>query len=220
MRRRLLRRSDRLHVQLLLREYDNLARDVRTLLTGQYTLGMIGVILPLGVLTAALQFGRQEVALALPGAMILVACGIGVQEVMMAYRETHLSAVEDSINRLCGHQSPPLLAWFTCRSEVHLTRRTNPTTLWLGIILLGVLLIYVGAVTASVYVLLSGVPGPFDGFRTEGWRRVGASLFAIGHVLLGAAVGSIFVLQGRLVKSAYKTVQGELPHPERRRAGS
>lgn len=105
--------SEEWQAEVLLREYDNLAHDNRTLVTGQYTLGMIAVALVLGVVGAAFEVGRGEIVLALPASLLLVISGIGLQFGMMHHIAKHLSAVEKRVNGLCSADQSLLLTWYS-----------------------------------------------------------------------------------------------------------
>jgi hypothetical protein len=189
-------------VEVLLREYDNLAAANTILLRGQHTLAVIGATLPLGVIVAAVQFDRPQVELVLPMAIVLIACIVGAHQTMMAYREVHLATVERAINERCG---PSLLSWYSEKSDTHLARSAAPTALWLWLLWPMISLFYATAVVAGVVIVLSGSPGPdsVDWLRTEQWRIVGATAFALFHVVLAAWIAVIFFSHKRAVRRAY-----------------
>lgn len=224
-----LTHSNEWQAGILLREYDNLARDNRTLVMGQYTLGVIGVALVLGLLGAAFQVDRAEMLVALPGGLLLVASLVGVQLAMMHYIGRHLWALENRINGLCAADQSPLLTWYSRYNFPHLgddavdpmhwplprwlvrilgpvrrylesARAGDPMTRWLLAIHLLVFGTFVGLFGVGAVATFNLVPGAL-------WKQWAAAVpYGIAHVIVGGFVGWTFTRAPQLAARTYARV--------------
>ena len=202
--------NERMQADVLLREYDNLAGLIKTLLTGQYSLGAVGVGLILGLVGAAVQLGRGEILVGLPTGLLLIACGVGIQLAMMHYTDLHLVSIEKRLNGLCSGSTTLPLTWYgrysfpnlgddrgehmhgwralfgSPMSYARAAREGDPMAGWLVcsyILIVGtyIALLVLGAQTTAVLLPLVT------------WAEcVAAAIYLLFHVVFGAALVSMF----------------------------
>ncbi len=217
MRQRPIGQSERLRAQLLLQEYRDLTIDNRALVRGQHNIGVIGVLLMLGVVTAALQFDRPEVALAVPGVLVFLASGYHAQSTTMLYNREHLKHLESRINALCPDDGSPPLTWNTrcTHAGLGMNPGASPIGRWLVLIDIVLIAAYVLAVVAGTSIALNrlpAVPEPFEFVRSGPGRGVTAGLFGAVHLALGAWITWGLAGRQRRIQAAYETARrGQTP---------